>query len=60
MTTTQEEELNDQIVKCIDCGSGFVLSLEERQWYQEHSYHLPKRCPECRRRRRQGMGVANG
>jgi len=61
MTTKQkEEEPSDQIIKCFNCGAGFILSTEERLWYSEHSYHLPKRCPECRRRRRQDREVANG
>ena len=55
-----QEELNDQIIKCFNCGAGFILSTEERAWYQEKSYHLPKRCPECRKKRRQEREVNNG
>ena len=53
MEPEQEIEPDDQIVKCLDCGSGFVLTSKERQWWKARKLNLPKRCPECRRRRRQ-------
>lgn len=52
------ENLTDQIVKCVDCGAGFILTSGERQFYVDRGLNLPKRCPECRGRRRKG--VANG
>ncbi len=42
----------DTIIKCLDCHSGFTLTAEEREWYIRHSYNCPKRCRECRQRRR--------
>ncbi|MFW6105163.1 MAG: zinc-ribbon domain containing protein [Chloroflexota bacterium] len=52
MEKTQKE--NDQIIRCVDCGTGFILTPGERQFYLDRKLNLPKRCPACRRRRRQG------
>jgi hypothetical protein len=51
-----KENLTDQIIKCCDCGAGFILTAGERQFYFDRHLNLPKRCPECRRKRRQGRG----
>lgn len=51
---------NDQIIKCCDCGAGFILSAGERQFYFDRKLNLPKRCRECRQKRRQGKVVVNG
>ena len=56
----QRENQNDQIIKCCDCGAGFILTVGERQFYFDRKLNLPKRCQECRQRRRQGREVANG
>lgn len=48
------ENLTDQIIKCCDCGAGFILTVGERQFYFDRKLNLPKRCLECRRKRRQG------
>lgn len=55
-----QENLHDQIIRCGDCGAGFILTYGERQFYFDRKLNLPKRCPECRRKRRQGRGVTNG
>ncbi len=56
----QREDSDDQIIRCCDCGAGFIITCGERQFYSDRKLNLPKRCPECRRRRRQGKGVASG
>ncbi|HUW45610.1 MAG TPA: zinc-ribbon domain containing protein [Dehalococcoidia bacterium] len=55
----QRENPDDQIIKCCDCGAGFILTVGERQFYSDRKLNLPKRCSECRRKRRQGKGVVN-
>jgi len=51
----QIERENDQILKCNDCGSNYVLTPGERHFFLDRGLHFPKRCPECRRRRREGV-----
>ena len=39
-------------VKCKDCNKVFAMNRKEVQWYSRMGYPLPKRCPECRKKRR--------
>lgn len=49
----------DKTLTCKDCGSQFVFTAGEQQFYQEHGLlHEPARCPSCRAARRQNRGVA--
>lgn len=44
---------NDAVViECVDCGTSFEVSTEEQQWYKDKGFDLPKRCPRCRKSRR--------
>lgn len=52
--TGQSSPIVDTIIKCLDCGTGFTITPQEREWYYRHNYNLPKRCRECRQRRREG------
>ena len=41
-------------VTCKKCGKDFALNRGEILWYSKMGYPLPKRCPECRKKRREG------
>ena len=38
---------------CIDCGTVFGMTEEEIIWYRNHGLVLPKRCPDCRKVKRE-------
>lgn len=40
------------IATCSDCGKEFIISPAEQKYYEEHNLFLPKRCFECRTKRR--------
>ena len=45
-------------VTCKDCGKVFVLGNKEIDWYsQKMGWPLPKRCPECRKKRREAKRI---
>jgi len=47
-------DLEDTTLKCEECGNDFIHSGRDQQFYQEKGYqNLPKRCPDCRRVRKQ-------
>lgn len=52
----------DQTLKCADCGADFPFTEKEQQFFQEKGFaHPPKRCSECRQKRRaQGGGGGGG
>ena len=43
---------SEMIVECAECGKVFTISAEEKEWYKEKGFKIPKRCPKCRKNRR--------
>ena len=41
-----------EIVECVDCGQTFLLGASEQRFYRERGLELPKRCKDCRSKRR--------
>lgn len=41
---------------CIDCGKSFTISESERSWYKEMGFEEPKRCKDCRKKRKGDRG----
>lgn len=39
--------------KCVDCGAEFEITSTELDFYSKNGLKIPKRCPECRKRRRE-------
>lgn len=44
--------MKDKTIVCKDCGSEFVLTVEDQEWYAEKGFTEPKRCLDCRKARR--------
>lgn len=40
--------------KCKDCGEDFYMTINEVMFYRDKELQLPKRCKECREKRRSG------
>lgn len=38
----------DQTLQCVDCGSDFVYTDRDQQFYEKQGYTPPKRCKPCR------------
>lgn len=38
---------------CLDCGETFYLSIKDQDFFESRGLMLPKRCPSCRKRRRE-------
>ncbi len=44
----------DEKLVCEDCGVEFIFTAGEQEFYAEKGLvNKPKRCPECRKKRRQ-------
>lgn len=44
--------LNDITIECKDCGENFTVSAKEQEWYYDKGFELPKRCPRCRKNKK--------
>ena len=48
------EEYQDKTLVCKDCGTEFVFTAGEQQFYAEKGFtNEPQRCPDCRKARKQ-------
>jgi CxxC-x17-CxxC domain-containing protein len=51
----------DREIKCIDCGTAFVFTEREQEWYREKGLvHDPRRCKPCRTAKKSGGGGGGG
>ena len=49
----------DEKLTCEDCNSEFIFTVGEQEFYAEKGLvNKPKRCPDCRKNRRQGSRKA--
>ncbi|MDD3807880.1 MAG: zinc-ribbon domain-containing protein [Candidatus Marinimicrobia bacterium] len=47
-------EFKDETLVCADCGQEFTFSAGEQEFYREKGLsNAPKRCPDCRRAKKQ-------
>ena len=47
-------EFKDQTIACADCNSNFIFSAGEQEFFQEKGLsNAPKRCPQCRKAKKQ-------
>jgi len=37
---------------CKACGIGFWISSGQAAWFKARDWHLPSRCPQCKRSKR--------
>ena len=45
--------MTDKTLPCCDCGREFVFTVAEQEFFAQRGYtNTPKRCVECRKRRR--------
>jgi predicted N-acetyltransferase YhbS len=46
--------MSDKNLTCRDCGSEFVFTVGEQEFYQEKGFtNEPTRCPDCRRAKKE-------
>ena len=52
--------MKDKTIVCIQCGDTFVFTVGEQERFLSHGFNMPKRCPECRKKKAKGIGTGNG
>jgi CxxC-x17-CxxC domain-containing protein len=53
----------DKTLTCQDCGQSFSFSADDQEFFAQKGFSEPKRCPNCRRARkneRDGGGGGGG
>lgn len=46
----------EAVMRCKECGNEFIIVEEEKQFFISKGLELPKRCKECRIKRRKDRG----
>ena len=50
----------DRLLKCVDCGTEFVFTAGEQQFYHDKEFrNEPKRCKSCKAKRQSGGGAGD-
>ena len=52
MINLQKANFQDKQLICVDCEATFIFSKGERYYYASKGLVEPKRCPECRLKRK--------
>ena len=45
-------DFQDQQLTCSDCGATFTFTGAEQAFYADKGFAAPKRCPECREKKK--------
>jgi hypothetical protein len=43
--------MKDRTLTCIQCGNEFVFSAEEHGRFLAQGFNMPRRCPDCRKKK---------
>lgn len=54
------EQFQDRALKCIDCGSEFIFSAGEQQFFHDKNFkNEPKRCKACKTKKQGSSGPSH-
>lgn len=37
---------------CKDCGASFVITEDNKKWFEDRQLQIPERCEACRKKRK--------
>jgi len=43
--------MKDKVITCVQCGNPFVFAVAEQARFHKLGFDIPKRCPECRKKK---------
>jgi putative zinc ribbon protein len=46
----------DEKIECVDCKGDFLFTEGEQEFYAKQQFSRPKRCRDCREKRRAAKG----
>ena len=44
-------------ITCVDCSKEFELTAKNIAWFEQQEFDLPKRCPDCRKKRKEARAT---
>lgn len=58
MIVQEDLPMDKETVVCKECGALFVVTADEKHWLEERGLKPPKRCKDCRKKRRENSNNA--
>jgi CxxC-x17-CxxC domain-containing protein len=52
--------ITDKEIACMACGTPFIFTAEEQEFYQTKGFQEPKKCKPCRNAAKQNRGGGYG
>ena len=52
MKAKSDPNSRDLTLRCCDCNGNFLWTYGEQKYYADRNLSIPRRCPQCRARRR--------
>ena len=53
--------MQDRTIVCQDCGKDFTFTVAEQEFYKSKGFENdPKRCPDCRMKKKMSMNSGRG
>ncbi len=56
----KSKPMPDKTLRCVDCGNEFSFSEKDQEFYNQRGFQEPKRCKDCRDKRRRERGGSRG
>ena len=56
MPQTGTAPVSDRTLTCSDCGTSFVFTASEQEFFASKNFTPPKRCKRCRKIKKQERG----
>lgn len=49
----KKNKIKNKRIECCECGEGFLFTGGEQHYYEKHKLKEPKRCPKCRKAKKE-------
>jgi len=60
MNTSNKLPLHDKPLTCVDCNTKFTFTEGEQRYFLSKGLSQPKRCPDCRKARKDSLTLSRG
>ena len=54
------EVFEDKVLTCVECGQEYTFEKGEQYFYKSKGLFEPRRCPECRAKKRARLNPSQG
>jgi hypothetical protein len=45
--------MTDEVLECVECGEKYTITANQKAWFIEKGFVIPKRCDKCRKAKKE-------